>query len=77
MALGDFIGSLQFYPWRERMLMPEEESVERLRGDGWSVELWEPLDSAAETAAKPHAGARSASQRSGRRGRPHRNGSES
>ena len=27
MALGDFIGSLQFYPWRERMVMPPEEPV--------------------------------------------------
>lgn len=32
-ALGDFIGSLQFYPWRERMLMPEEEAIERARED--------------------------------------------
>jgi hypothetical protein len=33
MSLGDFIGSLQFYPWRERMLMPEEEPVERIPAD--------------------------------------------
>lgn len=77
MALGDFIGSLQFYPWRERMLMPEEESVERLQGEGCRVELLEPLDSTAKETARPRAGARSASQRSGRRRRPHRNGSES
>jgi len=32
-ALGDFIGSLQFYPWRERMVMPEEEAIERARED--------------------------------------------
>lgn len=30
MSLGDFIGSLQFYPWKERMIMPEEESTERV-----------------------------------------------
>ena len=33
MALGDFIGSLQFYPWRERMVMPEEEAIEKARED--------------------------------------------
>ncbi len=33
MALGDFIGSLMFYPWKERMVMPEEEAVERARED--------------------------------------------
>ena len=32
-ALGDFIGSLQFYPWRERMVMPEEEAIEKARED--------------------------------------------
>jgi hypothetical protein len=81
MALGDFIGSLQFYPWRERMLMPEEESVERLQGDGWRVEMLEPLalaKSGPEGAPKtPRAGGHGPSQRSGRRRRPHRNGSKS
>ena len=33
MALGDFIGSLMFYPWKERMVMPEEEAIERARED--------------------------------------------
>ena len=33
MSLGDFIGSLQFYPWKERMVMPEEETIERARED--------------------------------------------
>ena len=33
MALGDFIGTLAFYPWRERMVMPEEEAIERARED--------------------------------------------
>jgi hypothetical protein len=32
-ALGDFIGSLQFYPWRERMVMPQEEAIDRARED--------------------------------------------
>jgi Family of unknown function (DUF6496) len=32
-ALGDFIGSLQFYPWRERMVMPREEAIDRARED--------------------------------------------
>lgn len=32
-SLGDFIGSLQFYPWKERMVMPEEETIERARED--------------------------------------------
>jgi len=34
MALGDFIGSLRFYPWRERMVMPREEPVERALDSG-------------------------------------------
>jgi hypothetical protein len=33
MALGDFIGSLRFYPWKERMVMPEEQALERARED--------------------------------------------
>ena len=33
MALGDFIGSLRFYPWKERMLMPEEKAIEKARED--------------------------------------------
>lgn len=33
MSLGDFIGSLQFYPWKERMVMPEERTIERARED--------------------------------------------
>lgn len=32
-SLGDFIGSLQFYPWKERMVMPEEQALERARED--------------------------------------------
>jgi Family of unknown function (DUF6496) len=33
-ALGrDFLGSLQFYPWRERMVITEEEAIERTRED--------------------------------------------
>lgn len=32
-ALGDFVGALHFYPWKERMLMPDEETLERARED--------------------------------------------
>jgi hypothetical protein len=48
MSLGDFIGSLQFYPWKERMLMPEEEPVERVPSEVTRIDSGQAASSAGE-----------------------------
>jgi hypothetical protein len=76
MALGDFIGSLQFYPWRERMLMPEEESIERVRADSVRPELFFAGADVPESPSQSGFRVRRPVHKSGRRRKPRPGGSE-
>jgi len=70
MSLGDFIGSLQFYPWKERMLMPEEEPIERVRTEPTKIDVSPAVPSAGEDHVKGRRSSRRTARQSGRRRNP-------
>ena len=67
MSLGDFIGSLQFYPWKERMLMPEEEPIERVRTEATKTDVSPAVPSPGENHMKGRRSSRRTARQNGRR----------
>lgn len=72
MSLGDFIGSLQFYPWKERRLMPEEEPIKREASPAEQTGFHGSVGALKEPPEGGRARRRRASQRRGCKRKSHR-----